>query len=550
LAQPLLNGTAFEVGASEPRTLLKNGLLVDGSGKKGIVGDLLIEGGTIVEMGPGPIDLKCETLDCTGKVVAPGFIDVHSHMDWVVPLEGHAELKSPFTAQGCTTFIAGNCGYSPGGFRRNSPHKAAINLAGDRGFDLTWDTMEAYFDHVRQVGLSHNVVNLVGHGTTRGSMRGFGSHPMSGDEMKELLALLEEAMDHGASGVSLGLQYAPGIFASLDEVTAVARLVAEKDKLLTVHGRAYSSVSGAYKLDLLGTPHNVLALEEMINVAKETGVRLQYSHLMFAGTASHATCGQCLEVIDKAIADGVDVMTDTYPYHCGSSVINVVLPPWFQANLPENYHNEAALKRLEGELMAMSALLGFGYDDIQVTYARHPDFNQYNGLRLSEIAEKRGVSPFRAAMEISEHSGGRARVLNHDYSNMDVIDALMKHPACLFMTDSVVMPEGVQNPASFGAFPLLLQYARDRNLLTVEEAVRKMTAASAARVKVTDRGMLKPRLAADITVFDWDAIKDNNTVADTDNAPTGIEAVFINGRRVLSNGHVDASANTGVVLRG
>ena len=548
-AQPLLNAKAVEPAFSERRTLLKNGLVVDGTGKTGAVGHLLIRGNTIEAVSEGPIDVECDTVDCTGKVIAPGFIDVHSHMDWVLAIEGRADLKAPFIAQGCTTFVAGNCGHGVAGFRRNSPHRKHINPGLFGEFDLAWDTMEEYFDHLGRIGLSHNLVNLAGHGTTRLSMRLDDPSPLSADEMKELLRLLEEAMDQGAWGVSFGLQYSPGIFATPDELKQVARLVAKKGKVLTVHARAYSSLSPGYKVDLFGgTPHNVLALEEMIGLARETGVRLQYSHLMFAGTASHRTYRQCLDVIDQARDEGVDVMIDTYPYHCGTSVINVVLPAWFRENLPENFHDEEALKRLETELSMIIPLLGFGYDDIQITNANDPELDQYNGLFLSQIAEKLGVSPFEAAMLLSEKGGRRgAWVLNHKYSNMEIIDALIQYPACLFMSDAVPA-KGVKNPAAYGAFALTLQYARDRKLISLEEAVHKMTGASAERLHVKDRGFLRKGLAADVTVFDWNAVQDNNTVADTDNAPAGIHAVFMNGKQVFKDGKVDQAANAGMVL--
>jgi len=548
MAAPVVNRVRVEVSASEPRTLLKNSLIVDGTGNKPFPGNVLIKGTRIEDVSQAPINIQYRTIDCTGKVVAPGFIDAHSHMDWVLPLEGHAELKSPFTAQGCTTFVAGNCGYSMGGFRRASEHKKHFNPGLFPDFEIAWDTMQGYFEHLRDVGMSHNLVMMAGHGTTRASIRWFDPAPMSQDELKELLALLEEAMDQGASGVSLGLQYAPGIFASTDELKRVAQLVKSKDKILTVHGRAYSSLSGEYKLDPFGPPHNVLALNEMIDIARETGVRLQYSHLMFAGTKSHGTYQQCLDAIDAAIAEGIDVRFDSYPYHCGNSVLNVILPTWFRRNLPENYHDEKALKRLEAELTALSTLVGLGYDDIQITHAGHPDFNQYNGMFLSEIAEKRGVSPFEAFIELSEKSQGRgARVLLHQYSNMEIIDALMQHPACLFMTDAVPVKAN-RNPAAYGSFALFLQYARERKRISLEEAIRKMTGASADRFRIKDRGYIKKGMAADLTVFDWDAVKDNTTITDPDNPPTGIEAVFMNGTQVLRDGNVDGAANAGQPL--
>lgn len=540
--------TKAEVISPESYTLLKNGFIVDGTGQKGYRGNLLIGGSKIKQISKGPIDIECETIDCSGLVIAPGFIDVHSHMDWILAIEGVERVKTPFTAQGCTTFVTGNCGYSPGGFRKNSEYKNMISLGSDRGFDISWDTMEGYFGHLEKVGLSHNIVHLAGHGATQVSIRGLNPNPLDEEEMKELLKLLEEAMDQGAAGVSFGLGYEPGMFFAKDQIKQVARLVKKKDKIVTVHGRAYSLLSAFYE-ETDGMPHNVFSLEEMIDVARDTGVRMQYSHLMFAGTKSHPTYKQCLEVLERSISEGIDIMIDTYPYHCGNSIINVVLPPWFLSNIPANYHDSKALENVDLTLDAMSQAIGFGYEDVQLTFAGHPDYDKYNGMFISEIADKSGMKPSKVVVDLSEKSNGRARVLNHNYSNMEIIDALISHPACLFMTDSVVSLQGVQNPASFGTFPLLLQYARDRKLLSLEETVHKMTGASAERLKVSDRGLLREDLAADITVFDWENVKDNNTVTETDLAPAGIEAVFINGRQVKKNGRVDAGIKAGLIVR-
>lgn len=543
--------TPSETGRTEIKTrdgymLLKNGLIVDGTGLKSYHGNVLIQGDKIDTVSSAPIDIECETMDCSELVISPGFIDAHSHMDWILCMEGWERLKMPYTAQGCTTFITGNCGYSPGGFRKNSPYKEMIKLGADRGFDLDWDSMEEYFSRLEKTGLSHNVVHLAGHGTTQASMRGLDPNPLNKDEMKELLYLLEEAMDQGAAGVSFGLGYEPGLFFPNHQIREVAELVKKKDKIITVHGRAYSCVSGFY--DDPETPHNVLSLREMIDVAEKTGVRLQYSHLMFAGSKSHPTYRQCLEELEMAVGRGVDVMIDTYPYHCGNSIINVILPPWFLSDLPSNYHNPEALTSVEKGLEAMSLVVGFGYDDIQLTYAGHPDFDEYNGLFIDEIARKAGMRPAQVVLGLSEKTNGRARILNHNYSDMEVVDALIRHPECLFMTDAVVSAEGVQNPASFGAFPLLLQYSRDRKLLSLEAAIHKMTGATAGRFNIRDRGILESGMAADITVFDWKNLRDNNTLEKTDQAPTGIKAVFINGRQVQKKDSVDASVNAGMVV--
>jgi N-acyl-D-amino-acid deacylase len=543
-------GPTITSTGSGRRTLLTNGLVVDGTGKQGYIGSVLVSGDTIVDVTPGTPDAgNAAVIDCTGKVIAPGFIDAHSHMDWYLPVAGHEELKTPFTAQGITTFVAGNCGYGAAGYRKGVDRDSLVYLGGAKDyFTIEWDSMEDYFARVKRVGLTHNLVNFVGHGTTRASMRGFDPSVLSDVETSEMLGLLGDAMDQGAYGVSFGLQYEPGLFAATDEIERICRLVKEKDKVVTVHSKAYSTLSGTYPMNPLGAPHNLIALKEMLDAARKTGVKLQLSHLIFVGSLTWKNCDTALSMIEDAIADGVDVKFDTYAYHCGVSHINVFFPPSFLARAPEVYDDKAALRGIKLQFSFIVNVLGFGFDDIQITYANHDELNQYNGMFLSEIARARGMDNFTNFFDIAKRSGGVARVLNHRYSNPEIVQTLMRHPASLFMTDAWVEKTGVQNPAAFGCFPRFLEWARDKQLITLEEAVRKMTGATAERFGVKGRGFLKKGNAADITVFNPDTVKDNNTLAETANAPTGIEAVFINGRRVVKDGTVDPTVKAGVVV--
>ncbi len=530
------------------RLLLRNGLVVDGTGRTAFYGDVLINADRIEQVTPREVAYGGRSVDCSGKVIMPGIIDMHSHMDWVLPISGHPELKTPFTAQGVTTFVTGNCGFGVAGFRPDSQFRNMLEARAMGHYSLQWDTMAQYFDYVRRIGMTHNMVNLAGHGTTRTSIRGFDPTPLNQDEMNEMLTLLEEAMDQGAYGVSLGLQYEPGVFATMDELKQIAALVKSKDKILTVHLKAYSSLSGTYPIKFFGRPHNLLAIEDMLNLARETGVRLQISHLIFVGTRTWENYGEALELIDRAIAQGIDVKFDTYAYHCGTSIINVFMPEWFLAGIPEAYDDRWSRFRLYMELQLIKDLLGFGFEDIQITKANHPELEQYNGMFLTDIARKRRMGEFDNFIDFARRSEGRARVLNHRYSNLEIVHALMQHSAALYQTDATPFPEGVQNPGASGNFPLFLQYARDHRLLRLEEAVYKMTGASADRFQIKDRGRLKQGTFADITVFDWQTIKDNNTAEITDNAPTGIEAVFINGKQVLAGGNIDTEALPGMVL--
>lgn len=275
---------------------------------------------------------------------------------------------------------------------------------------------------------------------------------------------------------------------------------------------------------------------------------MQLSHLIFVGERTWKTYHQAFSEIEKARAEGLDVKFDSYAYHCGTSIINVVLPEWFLAGIPEVFDSRFSLMKLGAELTMIKNLLGFGYEDIQITKANHPELEQYNGMFLRDIAALRKKGEFENFIDFVRLSNGKASVLNHRYSNQEQVKAMIAHPLSLFQTDATVATQGTQNPACFGNFPRILQYARDFNLLSLEQVVHKMTGAAAERFKMSDRGLLKKGMAADITVFNWDSVRDNNTDTKTDQTPTGIETVFINGRQVLKKGEVNTSILPGKVL--
>ena len=413
---------------------------------------------------------------------------------------------------------------------------------------LHWETMAEYFGYVKKQGLSHNMVNLAGHGTTRISMRGLDPSPMNDDEISELISLLDASIDEGAHGISLGLQYAPGIFSTMDELKKVALLAKKKKKIITVHVKALSSISSTYPLKPFGKAHNLIALEEMINLARETGVKLQISHLIFVGQKSWKTIHKALEIIDKARHEGIDVMFDTYGHSCGASVATVILPEWFMAAMPGCLNKKSMVERVRLLAWLSFKLLGFGFEDIQIASGNSEKYNPFNGLFITDIANEMKSNPFDTYIDIIKESNGTARVLMHGYSNDEIIIELMKHEASLFMTDAWGEPQGVQNPGAYGCFPRFLELARDRGALTIEETVQKMTGANAERIGLKKRGTLKKGNFADITVFDPETICDNTTVEKTDAAPSGIESVFINGVQVLKKGKVDEKKFAGEVL--
>ncbi|HQL44681.1 MAG TPA: amidohydrolase family protein [Spirochaetota bacterium] len=553
----------MNVASSSSRVLLKNGIIIDGSGKPPFIGDVMVNNTIIEIVTPKQIVFSGTTIDCTDKIIAPGFIDAHSHLDWILPMDGHPELKNPFMEQGITTVVSGNCGYGVAGFLPKSKYLPMIKTVGKSFFGgdsssendnfvkqaaVSMITMQQYLTYCKQHGIAMNMANLAGHGTTQMSLRGYDPKPLNSDEIKTMLYLLEQAMDEGAYGVSFGLQYEPGLFANNDEIATIAKLVKKKDKIVTCHMKAYSALSGTYPLKPFGTPHNIIAINEMIDIAKQTDVRLELSHLIFVGTKTWKTCQDALQIIDTAIDSNLDIMFDTYAYHCGTSVINVFYPNWFLASTPQVYEDKMAMLKLRMQLELIVALLGFGYSDIQIINANHPELVQYNGMLLKDIAKQRNMSQYDNFIDFTKKSNGRARVLNHRYSSFENVMDLMKHPASLFMTDATPYSQGAQNPATYGNYPRFFEIARDYKLLSPQQLIRKMTGAVADRYNLKKRGYLKDGYMADITIVDWKKVKDNNTITQTSNRPSGIDYVFINGKKVVDKGKVTGVPDAGMVL--
>ena len=524
--------------------VLRGGLLVDGSGSAARPVDVLVREGRIEAIGEIS-ETAGASIDCSNKVVAPGFIDAHSHMDFFAAGDEPRHFDS-FTAQGVTTFVVGNCGFSPFGFAEDTPHRklleSSLFKAGRETLD--WNSFAEYREVLRRVGLSHNFVHLVGHGATRTSLSGFESRALTGEETAAMLAILDRELGDGAAGVSLGLQYKPGVFAKLDELDRVARMVKKHGKLLTVHAKAYSSFSGTYPPIPFGRAHNLKAIEDMLDLARRTGVRLQFSHLIFVGTQTWRTFGEAMELFDRAIEDGVDVCFDMFPYRCGATLLNTLLPAWFMARMPGAIHHPLHRARLRLEAEVGFRLVGFGYPQIQITNASCPEYQGHNGRFLPEIASHVRMSCFDTMLDILDKSGAEARVLFHGYYNSEIIEQLMQHPAVIFASDAWPEPGGHENPAAFGTFPRFLRTARKTGNLSLEQVVHKMTGAAASRFGLDRRGLVREGFAADLTVFDWNLVGDRG-LDEEEATPEGIDHVFVNGVALLSHGRVNQASGPG-----
>ena len=538
--------------------LLKNGRVVDGTGGPSFNGHVRLDGGSIdavlkQDEGLPPSDV---VLDVKGSVISPGFIDMHSHSDWILPLEEHPGLLKCLPEQGITTIVAGNCGFSPAPADLEKIREVieAIRPLIHKPIDVSWRSMGEFLDNMEDVGPIVNVAQLVGHATLRNATVGRRRGRMEPHELKHCLVDLRSSLEEGACGLSFGLGYDPGMYSPIEEVEEFCSWAASLGKPVTVHLKALSRVSPTYPVTYL-KPHNMRAISEMIEIARKTGARLQISHFVFVGRKSWPTADKCIAIVESARKEGVDVMIDAFPYTFGNSTINVILPYWFIEGMPRVFKNPRARLRLWLELQLGFRLLGLSFHDFQVMDAAVDDWEELNGLTFVEIAKRRGTSPFDVLLRLSESSNGGALILLHSYSgepgNEGLLEKVLAIDFCLFETDAVIKGTGYPNSAGMGAFPKILgQHVRDGKLFTLENAVRRMTSASADRFGLGDRGGLLPGKAADVVVFNPETISETPSEGRKPaGRPTGIEHVFINGEQVVRDGAYINGVRAGRVLR-
>jgi N-acyl-D-amino-acid deacylase len=420
--------------------------------------------------------------------------------------------------------------------------------------DFTWRTMGEFLDQVEKNGPTVNMAELAGHASLRAAASAGPRGAMSPHELERCLEEARRCLDEGACGLSFGLGYDPGMYSPLEELAAFSRVAAEAGKPATVHLKALSAISPTYPITYL-KPHNLRALREMLEIARETGATLQVSHFIFVGRRSWGTAGRALKMVEQARREGVDVMIDAFPYTCGNTTINAPLPYWFIAMGPRGYRSRRARARLRLELEIGFRLVGFIYDDFQVMDSAIEGAEEFNGLTIAEIARRRRARPFDTLLELSEQSRGETLMLFHSYSgapeNEEALEAVLADQHCLFETDALVRHRGHPNPAAAGTFPRILgEFARERRLFPIEDAVRRMTSASAERFGIRDRGILAKGKAADVVVFDPERIADAPAVAGRPaGRPTGIKHVFLNGRQVVRDSSFVEGNRAGRVLR-
>ncbi|MDR2759979.1 MAG: amidohydrolase family protein [Spirochaetaceae bacterium] len=511
--------------------LIKNAEIFDGADENAKTGCVLVEGDRIgAVLDREPAGYTGEVLDAAGLTLSPGFIDTHSHNDFYGVLPNAQKYIRPFVEQGITTQVAGNCGFSTVGIDPNTPYGgdlfAFFAANPDYKAVSTFAGWAAAVDRYSPV----NMACLCGHGTIRTSLRGLGPGALTGAEADAMEGLIERELEAGAAGLSYGLMYDPGMYGGPEELLRLAKAAARRHKPITFHARALSRFSTSYP-ELFGRAHNLRALDEVLEIAEKSGAKTHLSHVIFVGRNTWNTLDETVSLIDRANERGLDLSFDIYPFDFGASTITVVLPAWYRGLPPEEKRKFPVRLRLRAEIFATRKLLGFGFDDVQVSWAgcAHPE---YTGKRISEIAREKGTGAFDAYIKVIDETGPETTVIMYSYMNDRIIDLLSRHPKTAYMTDAWITDEGMQNPAAFGAFPKFLRLSREGKAEALGRMIRKMTSQAARRFGLKNRGLIAPGYYADLVLFD------RNTVAEGggESPPAGVSQVIINGEFAVRDG--------------
>ncbi len=534
------------------KLLFKHASLADGTGNALAIGDLLVTDDRISAVGDRIDASDAPVIDCRGLVLAPGFIDMHSHSDWVLPQPNHGVTLAPLLEQGITTIVAGNCGSSPAPLDAHQKVSRIGAMLHDDALDYDWSSMGSFLDALARRGVALNVAQLVGHGTIRVGVMGGRPEAPTEPELATMTDAVRAALDEGAAGFSTGLGYAPGVFASTAELIALTKPLAERGGVYTSHARSY--VAHPQHDDPDGAPSNLRALDETAAIHRAHGVKVQHSHMIFVGDASWPTTDRVLEHLERLADDGVDIACDAFPYVGGNTTLAVFMPPWSLTQLEQATADPDLRARAKRSLERQQATFGMCWDDTQIMWVADRAKARYEGMTVAEIAAERGANPTDVYLDLVAELGRATRIINWNYSGRDdeewSLRKVLKAPRTCFETDTILTGKGFDNPASYGTFPRILgRYVRELGLLALPDAIRRMTGMSADRMGLADRGYLKPGYAADLVLFDASTIGDNTTRKAPDRAPTGIEYVVLNGAIVVERGEFDTSQRRGRVLR-
>jgi N-acyl-D-amino-acid deacylase len=521
--------------------LIKNGTVIDGSGAPSFKSDIAVKNGKIEKIGSS-LMIDCETiLDVSGKIVCPGFIDIHSHTDATILINAKAESK---IRQGVTTEIVGNCGSSAAPLTDTflDEIRDHLTLNSDYGNRNTigkfWMTFGDYIGHLKKLPLGINLMPMVGHSTLRSAAMGLKSGPPNQNEMRAMEDLLEKSLEEGAVGMSTGLEYVPGSFCQTDELIRLGRVIERQNKIYTTHIRDES--------------HKLFpSIEEAILTAEESGCRMEISHLKLGGKFNWGKTDQLFALLENALSKGIRLSWDQYPYIAWGTGLVDYIPRWVQQDghlkLVDYLSEESSRKKIRQEIEASIQMGTHAYntapwENVQIAMVKSPDYQFALGKRISEIAQELDVDPIDCLFDLLIAEKGSVKTLVFCMDEAD-IKTIMKHPHTIIASDGRAVADygelskGSTHPRYYGAFPRVLgKYVRNEKGLSLETAIKKMTSMPAKVMSLNNRGTLAPNMIADITIFDPETVSDIATFESPHQYSKGIEYVVISGKVIIDSG--------------
>ncbi|MCX6053457.1 MAG: D-aminoacylase [Chloroflexi bacterium] len=512
--------------------IIKNGMVLDGSGKRGVLSDVAIQKDRIVEVGLLPGAEALRVVDARGQIVCPGFVDMHSHTDYTLPICPSADN---LVSQGITTAVIGNCGTS---LAPLFPENRAeiIPTLGVLDGPLPWDQwgdFSSYLSWQQQNGMGVNVVPLLGHNTLRKGIAGFGAAATNRAQMKRIQLEIERAMDGGAFGMSTGLIYPPGLFATTEELIDWTRPIGKRGGFYFSHIR-----NEAWLL--------LSAVDEAIRIGQETGARVEISHFKAAFRDNWDLAAQALERIDRAREEGVRVQADMYPYTSAATYLRTAIPDWAHDGGAKVLLARLRSKEERERIVETSKTEGFfrNLDWGTVIFAKAPRMPQCEGHLITELAEAAGKTPWNWVMDALIETELEVECF-YPMISEDNLRLQLGIPWMMFGTDAEGRPfsgpltRGLNHPRGFGTFPRILgRYVREEHVLTLEDAIHRMTGLPAEFLHLQDRGVIKAGVRADLVVFDAKGILDHSEYVSPYQKNSGIQSVLVNGQFAVDQGEL------------
>ena len=509
--------------------VIKDGLVYDGLGGSPVSADIGIQGDIIGKIGKIPSGRGKQVIDARGLSISPGFIDVHDHTDIGLLVNPRAESA---VRQGITTLVSGNCGSSPFPVAEGIYDEFRENLQEIYEIQLDWLDIKSFFSRLEQKGMAVNYASLVGQGTLRGAVVGFNDRAAKPEEMEQMKNLLEDNIKEGAFGLSSGLEYAPGSYASSEEIIDLCRVVSRMKGVYATHMRDEGD-------------HLLESLDESIDVSRKTGVMLQISHFKVAYPRNWHKLDEALSKLESAQKEGISIFCDRYPYIAGSTGLSFYFPLWARQGTTEEFlsrlKNTTLEKRLREYVHSQEEKLG-SWDKVFITSVVTDKNLGFQGKSILQAAKETRKEPYEFMRDIlieEENQVGMVTFMMNEENLKRVLCFPLVGIGC---DGSALAPYGLlgrgkPHPRSYGTFPRVLgKYVRDEKISTMEEMIKKMTSIPAERFGFTNRGKIQMGYSADLVIFDEKSVKDSATYEDPHQYPVGIEYVLVNGQIVIDTG--------------